>query len=122
MATTDQRNGYRFNQGPHALYLGGEAMGVLREPGSVARRHAAHPWPAHGPRRKPPPAPGGVGSLLRTKVIGVREKVELASLMARLPRLASADHAGRTVNEWLADLTDRERVRALLHAIVRLAT
>ena len=34
-------------------------------------------------------APGGVGSLLRTTIIGVREKVELASLMARLPRLGA---------------------------------
>jgi hypothetical protein len=123
MATTDQRNGYRFNQGPHALYLGGEARGVLRELGIPTPGITP---PARGPRMVLDGnlhlAPGGVGSLLRTKVISVREKVELASLMARLPRLVSAGHAGRTVNEWLDDLTDRERVRALLHAIVRLAT
>ena len=60
-------------------------------------------------------------SLLRTKVIGVREKVSCIAYGAAAC-LASADYAGRTVNEWLDDLTDRERVRALLHAIVRLAT
>ncbi len=122
-ATTDERHGYRFNQGPHALYLGGEAMGVLRELGIPTPGITP---PTRGTRMALGGdlhlAPGGVGSLLRTKMIGVREKVELASLMARLPRLASADYAGRTVNEWLDDLTDRERVRALLHAIVRLAT
>jgi hypothetical protein len=122
-ATTDERHGYRFNQGPHALYLGGEARGALRELGLPTPGITP---PAPGPRRVLDGnlhlAPGGVGSLLRTKVISVREKVELASLMARLPRLVSAGHAGRTVNEWLDDLTDRERVRALLHAIVRLAT
>ncbi len=67
-------------------------------------------------------APGGLGSLLRTTIIGARDKLELASLMVRLPRLTPSDFAGLTVNEWLDQLTERERVRALLHAIVRLTT
>jgi hypothetical protein len=122
-ATTDERHGYRFNQGPHALYLGGEAAAALRDLGVPI------------PGRTPPTnsarmalggdlhlAPGSVGSLLRTRIIGARDKVELASLMARLPRLAPSDFAALTVDEWLDQLTDRERVRALLHAIVRLTT
>jgi phytoene dehydrogenase-like protein len=122
-ATTDERHGYRFNQGPHALYLGGEAMGVLSDLGI--------PTPGITPPTRDTRmvlggdlhlAPGGVGSLLRTTILGVRDKAELASLMARLPRVAPIDFAERTVDEWLADLTDRERVRALLHAIVRLTT
>jgi len=122
-ATTDERHGYRFNQGPHALYLGGEAAEVLRGLGVPT------------PGRTPPTngtrmvlggdlhlAPGGLGSLLRTSVVGVRYKVALASLMARLPRLAPSEFAALTVDEWLDQLTDRERVRALLHAIIRLTT
>ena len=46
-ATTDQRNGYRFNQGPHVLDLGGEAMGVLRE---LGLRRPASRRPPGGPR------------------------------------------------------------------------
>jgi hypothetical protein len=42
--------------------------------------------------------------------------------MSRLPRLAPSDSAALTVDEWLDQLTDRERVRALLHAIIRLTT
>jgi hypothetical protein len=122
-ATTDERNGYRFNQGPHALYLGGEAMGVLRELGIPTPGITP---PTRGTRMVLGGdlhlAPGGVGSLLRTTIIGVREKAELASLMGRLPRLVPSDVAERTVDEWLDDMTDRERVRALLHAIVRLTT
>jgi hypothetical protein len=122
-ATTDDRRGYRFNQGPHALYLGGEAAAVLRDLGV--------PTPGRTPASNGTRmalggdlflAPGGVGSLLRTRIIGLREKLELASLMTRLPRLASAEFAERTVNEWLDELTDRDRVRALLHAIVRLTS
>ncbi len=122
-ATTDERHGYRFNQGPHALYLGGEAMGVLHDIGIPTPGITP---PTRGTRMVLGGdlhlAPGGVGSLLRTKIIGVREKVELASLMARLPRLAAGDFAERTVNAWLDDLTARERVRALLNTIVRLTT
>jgi hypothetical protein len=122
-ATTDERRGYRFNQGPHALYLGGEAAAALRDLGVPA------------PGRTPPAkgtrvvfggdlhlAPGGVGSLLRTTILGVRDKVELATLMARLPRLVPSDVAALTVDEWLHQLTERERVRALLLGFVRLAT
>ena len=32
-ATTDERNGFRFDQGPHALYVDSEAMQVLRDLG-----------------------------------------------------------------------------------------
>lgn len=122
-ATTDERDGYRFNQGPHALYLGGEAMGVLRDLGI--------PTPGISPPTRGTQmalggalylAPGGVGSLLRTAILGLRDKVELASLMARLQRLVPADFADRTVSHWLDELSDRERVRSLLGAIVRLAT
>jgi glycine/D-amino acid oxidase-like deaminating enzyme len=122
-ATTDRRRGYRFNQGPHALYLDGEAAAVLRDlgiPKSGRTPRTSGARMSLGGRLYH--APGGLGSLLRTTIIGVRDKLELASLMARLPRLVPSDGAGRTVDGWLDEMTDRERVRALLHAIVRLTT
>jgi hypothetical protein len=122
-ATTDERHGYRFNQGPHALYRGGEAMRVLHGLGIPAPGITP---PTRGTRMALGGdlylAPGGVGSLLRTTILGVREKMELGSLMRRLTQLVPSDFVEWTVDEWLAELTDRERVRALLHAIVRLTT
>ena len=122
-ATTDERQGYRFNQGPHALYLGGEAAATLRDLGVPM---AGITPPTNGTRMvlggEAHLAPGALGSLLRTTIIGARDKLELASLMVRLPRLTPSDFAGLTVDEWLDQLTERERVRALLHAIVRLTT
>ena len=38
-ARTDERSGYRFNQGPHALGRGGEAWRILRELGVPHRGH-----------------------------------------------------------------------------------
>ena len=122
-ATTDERRGYRFNQGPHALYLGGEAAAVLSELGI--------PFPGRTPPTKGTRmaldgavhrAPGGAGSLMLTSILGLRDKAQLALLMARLPRLVPGDFAGVTVEEWLADLTDREGVRAIVQSIVRLTT
>jgi hypothetical protein len=122
-ATTDERRGYRFNQGPHALYLGGEAARALRDlgipmPGSTPPTNRAR-MVLGGDLHL---APGGPASLLRTRIIGVRDKAELASLMARLPRLVPSDFAALTVGEWIDQLTVRQRVRALLHAIVRITT
>ncbi len=38
-ARTDERGGYRFNQGPHALGRGGEAWRILRDLGVPHRGH-----------------------------------------------------------------------------------
>jgi len=122
-ATTDERRGYRFNQGPHALYLDGEAAAVLSDLGI--------PTPGQTPPTKGTRmvlggavhlAPGGAGSLMRTSILGVRDKARLALLMSRLPRLLPGDFAGVTVQEWIADLTDSDRIRAILHSLVRLTT
>lgn len=122
-ATTDERHGYRFNQGPHALYVGAEAAEVLTELG-------IHPG---GP---PPPtrgvlmvsggeshlAPGGPFSLAATRLLGVRDKVDLARLLGRLDRIDASTLGSTTIGEWIASRTDREAVAAVLHAVVRLAT
>ena len=67
-------------------------------------------------------SPGGVTSLLRTRLLGSRDKVELARLLTTLPRARAAEFADLTVSEWVEQCTDRARVSALLHAIIRLAT
>jgi hypothetical protein len=122
-ATTDQRHGFRFNQGPHALYLGGEAAAVLRDVGVSPRGVSP---PTRGVRMLRGDelhlAPGGIGSLLRTRLLGPRDKVETARLLTALPRVRAAEFAELTVNEWVDRCTDRPRVSALLHAIVRLST
>jgi phytoene dehydrogenase-like protein len=122
-ATTDDRNGFRFNQGPHALYVGGEASAVLRDLGVTPS--GAQP-PTRGVRMLRGGdlhvAPGGLGSLLRTRLLGSRDKLDLARLLTVLPRADAAQFAGLTVNEWVDQRTDRPQVRALLHAIVRLVT
>jgi hypothetical protein len=122
-ATTDLRGGYRFNQGPHALYRGGEGVDVLR---TLGIHPAGSPPPTsaalmtRGGRAFD--APDGPRSLLTTRLVGPGAKVVLARFFTRLPKLAPASFADLTVEQWISDVTDRADVAAVLHAVVRLAT
>ncbi len=122
-ATTDEHNGFRFNQGPHALYVGGEGARVLAELGI---RPSGSPPPVRGTQMvvagERHLAPVGPLSLLRTGLLRGREKVAVARLLARLPRLDPASLSTVTVDDWVDSLTDHGRVREILYTLVRLAT
>ena len=121
-ATSVTRDGFTFNQGPHALYRGGPAERVLGKAGVEIRGG------------KPPVkgrlvfdgrseiAPAGPVSLMRTGALGARAKVEVGAVLGRLPRLRPSEYSGVTVNEWIAATVRSERAAQMLHAIVRLAT
>lgn len=121
-ATTDDRNGFRFNQGPHALYHGGPADAVLAELGVEV--HGGQPrtdamlWFDDTPFT----APSGPLTMLRTRALRPREKIEIGGIMARLPKLDARALADRTVAQWIAELASTDRSRQLLEAIVRLST
>lgn len=121
-ATTDERKGFRFNQGPHALYGGGAAESVLRELG--VRVPGGKPstrfriW-FDGRHDE---GPAGAGTLLRTGALGAREKVEIGRILAQLPKLDVRTLAERSAADWIAGLASTERTSQFLHAIVRLAT
>ena len=120
-AATDDVHGYRFNRGPHALYLGGEGAAVLRRLGVVPTGSAPATAGAQmmfgGSTYL---APGGPASLLRTRLLGTRDKADVARVLRRLPALDPAAVASRSVRELVDELTGRERVAALVHALIRL--
>ncbi len=122
-ARTTEREGFVFNLGAHALYVGGPGMDVLRRLGVE-------------PQGTPPPLrnyqvladgelhsmPSGPGSLLRTTAVSVRSKVQLAKLLATLPKTKAADHAGQSVDEWLAGYDLRPDGERLVRALVRIGS
>ncbi len=122
-ATTDWKDGFGFNQGPHALYLGGEANRILQ---SIGIRPSGRSPSTKGAfmvnGNVAGLAPGGPTSLLRSPLLGWKDKLELGRIMARLGRLETARLASLTVNEWVDDLTRRPRVRDVLHTLIRLTT
>ncbi len=122
-AATDDVRGYRFNRGPHALYSSGEGVAVLRRLGLTPTGSppaTADAQVAFGGRTYL--APGGATSLLRTRLLGARDKVDLATAMRRLTTLDASDLGSRSVRQLVDELTGRERVAAVLHALVRLTS
>jgi phytoene dehydrogenase-like protein len=119
-AVTRNRDGFLFNLGPHALYGHGRLQATLRQLGVVTQGGLA---PAGGGFAlydgRLHALPVGFASLLRTRVLTLAGKFELARLLAGLPRVNAAAVRDRTLAWWLdAHLADR-RVRAVVEMLVR---
>ena len=121
-ATTDERDGFRFDQGPHALYRGGAAERVLAELGIHPRGTAPDVRGVVVRDGRLHRAPAGAPSLLGTTALGLRGKLQLARLLQGLPRLRPAAHAHRTAQEWIEGTVQDARARELLAMLVRLTT
>jgi phytoene dehydrogenase-like protein len=121
-ARTRDQDGFLFNVGPHALYRRGPGRAVLRElgvdfAGAVPPNAglAIRDGRAYG-------LPVGPGSLLRTRLLGARAKLQIASLLARLKRGLPAVPAGASVDDWLREAGLRPDAADLVRAIVRVTT
>lgn len=121
-AATDDRDGFRFDQGPHALYRAGAAERVLAELGIRPAGRAPDVggvWVRGGTAHR---APTGATSLLRTTAVGRKGKLELARLLATLPRLRPAAHAHRTTRDWVDGTLRDEGARQVTAMLVRVTT
>lgn len=117
-AGTRDREGFAFNQGSHALYLGGAASHVLDElqvpyPGRSPDRAFVL---AHGRLHR---VPTSLPLLLWTGFIGPRDKLALARFFRALPALDARAASRMTIDEWIAATTKRPGVRRLLTALAR---
>jgi phytoene dehydrogenase-like protein len=122
-AVTTALGEFRFNLGPHALYVGGEGRAVLKDLGVAVRGGrppASGAFAIQGGRLDTLPA--GPISLVTTGLLSVAGKIEVARILAALPKTDPAAFLGQTVAEWLARVSSREEVRQLLAALVRVAT
>jgi hypothetical protein len=122
-ARTTERGGFTLNLGAHALYCGGPGAQVLADLG-VAPAGTAPPLRRYmgsldGALHR---LPIDAGSLLRTSLLGIRSKVQLAGFLARLPRMDPADLAGTSTRTWLDDIDLRPDGEAIVLALLRLGT
>ena len=122
-AVTQNRNGFLFNLGPHALYRKGHLHETLRQLGVPVR--GALP-PTRGAlalnERRLHGLPIGVRSLLGTSLLTMHGKFELARLLAMLPRVEAAAVRQQTLSSWLeAHITDGG-ARAVIEMLVRVST
>jgi phytoene dehydrogenase-like protein len=109
-ARTDERGGYRFNQGPHALYRGGEAWRILRELGV---NHHGHMPPLRGAR--------GVRGAPDGRPVGLFGAA-MSSLVGRLLTASPARWAGRSAAEWADSLGRSRDVSDLARMFIRVST
>lgn len=122
-ATTQVKDGFAFNVGPHALYRGDAAMRVLTDLGITPRGATPRPSGGHAVRAGVKhPFPSGFLSLVSTGLLSLAGKLEVARLLARIQTLDPAPWQASTVDRWLGTVTQRDDVRQLLAALVRLTT
>jgi phytoene dehydrogenase-like protein len=122
-ARTIERDGFVFNMGGHALYVGGEGYRVLNSLG-IPPKGAAPPLNRYkllmdGHLHQMPVGPT---SLLRTSALGKRSKASLGKLLAMLPRFKARDYAGESAEEFMARFDLRGDALRVLRAITRIAT
>jgi phytoene dehydrogenase-like protein len=106
-ASTDERNGYRFNQGPHALGKGGEAWRVL---GELGVSHPGHRPPLRGSRVVRD------GKLVRVPV------GQMGLLLPKLLTTSAAKWVGRSAEEWVESLGGRRDSSDLARMLIRVTT
>lgn len=119
---TDERNGFLFNRGPHALYLGGHAARVLA--GLGIRATGGSPSAGgHGLLgERLGLLPADTRSLVRTPLLGWRGRLAVARVLSALPKVNPAELSGITFATWL----DRQKLppdaRQLLEAVARISS
>ena len=122
-ARTTEREGFTLNLGAHALYRGGAGAKVLAGLGltptgaapPIGRYKGSLDWELHH-------LPTGPSSLLRTSVLGVRSKAQLAHFLTRLPHMHSGALAGTSTRTWLDGLGLRLDAEAVALALLRIGT
>lgn len=122
-AATHERQGFLFNQGAHALYAGGAAHRLLCELG-VAVSGAPPPLSGGFALRKGKlhTLPIGPVSLLSTGLLPLRQKAQVARLLAALARLDPRRWDGVPVARFLDGQGLQQTARELVEAVLRLTT
>jgi phytoene dehydrogenase-like protein len=117
-ATTQNHDGYLFNRGIHAIYIGGatsqvlQDLGITYNYGSPKETFLLHQGQIY-------PFPASISSLLRSHLLTVGEKIELAHIFSTLPRLQAKSLAHISVQEWLERTIKRPQVRQLMASTAR---
>ncbi len=121
-AQSDQRRGFIFNRGPHALYARGAGMAALDSLGiQIAGAKAPVPGArglVGGELHLLPTTPG---SLLRTDLFTLADRVAFGRLLTTLPKHAHA-LADRSAQQWIEQVAPRPAVAQVLAATLRLST
>ncbi len=122
-ASTLERDHFYLNQGPHALYKGGAAYGILKKLNITPA--GARP----APRRSLAIFQGEIldlpldtASTMATKLLSMADKIEWGLLMGNLAKSDLSSLQNVSLSQWLKSTVKSERVQELFTAMVRLST
>jgi phytoene dehydrogenase-like protein len=121
-AMTTLRHGYRFNLGAHGFSRDGIGARVCRELGIPVRGKLAKPRAFALVGRDELRLPTNWISLITTSLLSLRGKRELAMALLHVRRFGGTRAESMTLREWIDARIGDERARAVLEALVRLAT
>ena len=120
-ARSDQRDGFTFNRGPHALYNGGAAERVLKSLG--VKVTGSPPGAISGLRGDLiSPLPTGARSLATTKLLNTRGKLAAGRFLGGLGRIDAPKFVGRSVTDWLGNAGLPADTEALVRMLIRVST
>jgi phytoene dehydrogenase-like protein len=121
-AHTVEREGFRFNEGAHALYAGGPGIQILRELGV-------------DPKGSPPPVSGwgvrdgqlkrlptGPFDSMRTNLVGIRGKAQVGRALLRPRRALDTPLEGRSMQQWIDEQFADRDARDFVAILSRVAT
>ena len=122
-ARSDERRGFTFNRGPHALYDRGAGRAALASLGVPVTGAKAPLTGARGLRDGALHVlPTSPWSLLTSDLVSPAGRVALARVLLSLPRAVTPDLVAASAREWITGATRRPDVAAVVEALVRLST
>ncbi len=122
-ARTDERNGFKFNQGAHAVYLQGAGrkimlgLGIDPTGGPPALKHT---FLFEGGEVYPMPA--SPTKLMASKLLTARGKAQIAKFLPGIGKVDSAPLASMSAAQWLDTLDLQPEARQLVSMLMRTAT
>lgn len=114
--TDTAAGGFRFNRGPHAIYLAGPGRQVLTRLGV---QPAMHSPPLSRARLM---SGGQLHPALSRRALGARAIAQLTAARARIGRTDPAAHAGESASEWIDSLGLVPRAAAVAATLVRVTS
>lgn len=126
-AKTTVKDGYHINFGPHAFYLGGPGRPFLQELGIDPQ---GNPPPTANAvafyKGKNPILPLSIGTIFKTSLFGLSDKLRLLKLMLRLNSINENEVESLTVNEWInvdKDLAfGSDALKGFVRTLIQLST
>lgn len=122
-AATHVRDGIHFNLGAHALYCHGHAFRLLTD------LRVAFTGRIPSPKRAllvdgdvQYPRPTGLASLLKSRLLTLREKWRFFRLLTRFPRIDTRELDRTPLRDWIERTAGQGRLAKVLRAMTRVST